>query len=391
MHCTWRGDAKLRSYWNGTDLERDLGRALSRHIGYTTGAYFLERIVSTLDIFNERPSAYINELAEQAASSKRSLAGGDNGTHTPNMKYLLEVANFAESMGLIFAVSQKSARLRRVAPTELGRALLGAQASSDDGFYNYFLSRTVLLADADALVPILMFFSKPSGVSLYEHYWYFQRELRKERAGWLQNIFPERQVLERMITYIPWLSMPSRHQASLVCKNISMKTAKHHAAPRQGWLQRLELVDANSKKLTPLGQATLDGLILNDYFFWLGPNSTTQNALGIQSHKKKDGPYQDTFGLIAIATQARSEDVDILLEDTAEVMRAGYRATKLVHAAQATLVLPIEFVKYRSFVDKKNYSWEDTVARIFEKYRGEFERLSAKRGQVGFYKWKGSL
>ena len=391
MHCPWGGDARLRSYWDRTDLERDLGRALSRHIGYTTGAYFLERIVSTLDIFCDRPSAYINELVEKSASSKTELASEGSGSHTPNMKYLSEVANFAESIGLIFTVSQKSARLRRFAPTELGRALLGAQASSDDGFYNYFLSRTVLLADADALVPVLKFFSQPSNASLYDYYWLFQCELRKERASWLQATFPERHVLERMITYIPWLSMPARHQPSLLYKNLSEKTAKHHAAPRQGWLQRLELIDANSKKLTPLGRATLDGLTLNCDFFWLGPNSTTQDALGIQLHKQKDGPYQDTFGLVASETKPRREDVNILLEDTADVMRAGYGSTKLVHAEQATLVLPIEFVKYRSFVDEKSYSWEEIVAGVFDKYRGEFERLSAKRGRVGFYKWKGTL
>ena len=379
----------MKSYKDRTDLERDLGRALSRHIGYTTAAYFLDRIVSTLDIFYERPSAYINELAEKAASLKRDSAGTESKkNHTPSMRYLEEVANFAESMGLIFTVSQKSARMRRFAPTETGKALMGAQASSDAGFYKYFLSRTVLLADADALVPILKFFSQSTETSLYDYYRFFQCELREERANWLAETFPERQILERFITHIPWLSMPGRHHTSLQYKNISKKTAQHQAAPRQGWLHRLGLIDTNCKELTPIGRATLNGLELNQKFFWLGPTSITQEALGIYFNKQRSGPFEDTFELMTGGLLPEPNDIDLLLENTADVMKTGYAATKLVHAAQATLVLPIEYIKYRSFLDSRKYSWDNILAEIFRKYRSEFERLSAKRGQVGFYKWK---
>ena len=371
------------------ELERDLGRALSRHIGYTTGAYNLDRIVSTLDIFRERPSVYRDELAERLGSSggvNVEQAGKDN---IPSMDYRREIINFAEAMSLIFSVSKKGVRMRRFAPTETGRALLGARASNDEGFYNYFLTRIVLLADADALYPVLDFFSKEQNSPISEFYLDFQNNLRSKRANWLEEVFRERSVLERLVTHIPWLYMPCRGELHLGIKEIVMKTAWHQSRPRKGWLNHLGLLDKKSETLTQIGHATLNELAQNHNYFWLGPISTTQDQMRIPLDKQKGGIYEDTFELMGNTPHRETNDIDQLLEDTANVMRAGYAETKLVHAAQATLVLPIEFIKYRAYLDQRNYEWNKIVADIFVRYRGEFQRLSAKRGQVGFYKWNG--
>ena len=111
--------------------------------------------------------------------------------------------------------------------------------------------------------------------------------------------------------------------------------------------------------------------------------------MGIAPGVKARGPFEDTFGSPKDSVVATEPEEERLADDTAAIMRKGYRASKLIHASQATLLLPIEYIRYRGAVDERKYDWNRIVQRVLAWYRGEFERLSAKRGQVGFYKWKG--
>ena len=360
-------------------LEKDISKALSRYIGYTTAAYSLDRIISTLQIFEKSPSAYISEIVEKMRLSAGRIAGN---------KYLEEVVTFAEAMSIIETVSRKDAKLRRLAPTELGRALMGARALRDNSFLKHFLTRTVLLADADALFPVLDFFSGPREVSLQDYYLDFQFTLRKKRVIWLEMVFSERILLERIVSNISWLSLPQRGPTSLKPDVLSKNTSRHHTTPRKGWLETLGLLDIN-QSLTQFGHATHTALLSNNEYFWLGPGHTTQKEMGIPPIKHKSGPFEDTFGFITECSLPSEDEVDQLLDDTAEIMKQGYRATKLIHAAQATLYLPIEYIRYREYIDKRSYDWVKTVSLLFSKYRGEFQRFSARRGQIGFYNWKG--
>ena len=376
-------------YMDRVELEKDLSKALSRYIGYTTGAYDLERILSTLRVFENSPSAYINELVEEARNFTGEVEHRYKQTRSPDNKYLEEIVNFAEAMSIIETVSTKNARLRRLAPTEQGRALLGARASGNDDFFRHFLTKTVLIADADALFPVISYFIKPCRTSLQDYYLDFQSLLRERRAAWLKDIFPERVLLERIVSNIPWLSLPQHGQIGLQHDVLSKNTARHHTTPRKGWLQSLGLLEAKSQSLTELGHATYSGLLSNCEYFWLGPCHTTQIEMGIPQNKQMSGPFEDTFGLITNSTSPSDTEVEHLLDDTAEIMRGGYEAAKLVHAAQATLLLPIEYIKYRNYLDKRSYDWVGIVSLLFSKYRGEFHRLTARKGNIGFFNWIG--
>ena len=125
----------------------------------------------------------------------------------------------------------------------------------------------------------------------------------------------------------------------------------------------------------------------NGEFFWLGPDDTVQGELGVVGAVQMGDPFENTFGLGAKRVAPTPSEEERLLTDTARMMRVAYPATKLKHAAQATLRLPFEYIRYRQFVDARAYSEDAIIAGIFLKYRGEFMRLSARVGNVGFYKW----
>ena len=112
-----------------SQLERDLGTALSRHIGYTTGAYHLDRIVATLEVFGESPSAYLSEVVERARQFVSNQEDESSGKRIPSDKYLEEVVHFAEAMFLVKTVSQKHAQMRRLAPTERGPRLVWSKSN----------------------------------------------------------------------------------------------------------------------------------------------------------------------------------------------------------------------------------------------------------------------
>ena len=365
--------------------------ALSRHIGYTTGAYHLQRIVSILQIFHHTPSAYITELMEIA--QRYGSQSGDilEERNLLRPQYLEEVVNFAEAMSLVRTVSQKTARLRRLAPTETGRALMGAEVSGDDGFFSFLLTKIVLFADADAMFPVMDFYSRSQNVSRDEYYLGFQTSLRQRRALWLETAFPEPLLLDRIVSNIPWLSIKVSREGRLRISDLALKTAKHHSRPRTGWLRRLGLLETETMQLTEFGRSVHRALIGDGEFFWLGPHRSTQRNLGIAPNVHMCGPFEDTFDPVSSLTGPVQRVNDVLVEDTASVMRSGYSATKLIHASQATLRLPIEYVLYRRISDQIDYEWSEIIGRVFDRYRDEFVRFSPKRGQIGFFRWMGEI
>ena len=389
MHRAWWGKPNLRGLRSRRELEHDLSSALSRHIGYTTAAYDIDRIVSTLQAFEHSPSAYIEELVESLAYAEANSQYTSRVNKPPSKDYLRNVVDFTEAMRLTTTVSDRSAKLRRFAPTEMGRALMGAKSYGDEKFYEYFLTKVVLLADSDALFPVLDFFSGSNGPNLPEYYRVFQQSLRERRLDWLKDTFTEPILLDRISSRIPWLSSSSNGRHGVKINSISPKTASHHTQPRKGWLLRLGLLIHNDHlTLTPFGESTRNALTENGQYFWLGPEQSTLDELGVRTYKPTPGPFEDSFFLIEEKTTPNEKEKNELLKFVAELMKVGYSTAKLVYAEQATLLLPIEYIRYRAYSDKIDFQFEELLETLFDRYRDDFDRLSAKRGPIGFYKWK---
>lgn len=360
------------------DAERALARALSRHIGYTSGAYDLKRIFSALDIFHERTSAYRDELIALLAQGIP-----DDSPDALSPEYRSDILSFATSMGLIEVVSPRDAKLARYAATELGRSLLGARAVSDKGFTNFYTAQIVLRADADFTAPLLAFGHSVSGAELHTRFVEFQKQLRQRRLQWLSETFTEPLLFERIADHIPWLKRKKLSGALYEADVPTLNTARHHSTPRIGWLDQLGLLNRHDQSLTSFGQDVVAALDLDTYF-WLAPSEEVLRTLRIDNP-----PHGQAEDALNFARQAASpsEDEEIrLVDDVAQIMDQGFVAGKLVHASQASLLLPIEYIRYRSYRDGLHYEWPSIMERLFNIHRGRFDRYSAHTGKIGFYR-----
>lgn len=366
---------------NRSDLELALGRALSRHIGHTTAAYDLERILSVSRFFHDRPSGYKEEIT-QFLQAKASDAGDTKLT----ADYLDGTVSFARAFGIIQLVSGRDARLQRFAPTEQGRSLLAAQLIGDQGFARFYAARTAFLADADSLTALLTYYRDEPPQSLLDHYVAFFVDIRERRRTWLMQAFSERMLRGRIVEHIAWLKEAKRGASEPSIDPFTANTARHHATPRKGWLIFLGML--KGEQLTPFGERALASLVLRKSYFWLGPPRGVQEALKIPTPCILHGPYEDELDFSTDLPSATAEQEAALTGDVAEILAAAFPFARLIHANQASLQIAVEFVRYRSFTDELRYDFIAILEQVFQEYREKFDRFSALKGQIGFYRIK---
>lgn len=368
------------------ELENALGQALCRHIGYTTAAYELDRIYAVVTVFRKKPSAYGSEIIEFLKHEMQRAPRGSNEQISDD--YLREVINFSVSMGLVEMVSDRYARVKRYAATQVGRSVLGIQQVDDGAFYQFYRTKIALLADADAIVPILeLSGTKRPSQSVYQYYREFQHNLRERRISWLRKAFPERRLRDRIAQQLTWVKIGSGPEKDYEYRKISVNTARHHYVPRKEWLLNLGLLN-ESREITQFGNDVLSAICLSGQYFWIAPSKGLQEALHIPRHCQREGLFENDLDFSLEKDEPDQDDVEALVERTAEAMEQAYEAAKLVYAPQAPLQLPIEYIAFRSYIEKKNYDWPRVLELLFKRKRSNFERLSARKGLVGFYKVK---
>lgn len=364
---------------NREEGEKLVAKALSRHIGYTSGAYDLRRIFSVLDVFREESSAYKDEIVAYLGASGEAAHAQST---TP--EYRADVLSFASAMGLVEAVSTRDARVPRFAATELGRSIMGAAAIGDPEFYNFYSAQVVLRADADFLIPILTYVRDAPSMGLNDYFVAFQVTLRSRRFAWLQAAFSEPILMERIASQLPWLKRQKGAHRLYEVETPTANTARHHATPRQGWLEQLGMVDLGRRSLTDFGQDVLTALNPGDDYFWLAPADDVLDALRFAS--RPAGQSEDCLRFSSVAVPPTEEELESLVNDLALVMKSGFVKAKLVHASQASLQLPIEYVHFRAYRDGRAYEWEAVLDILFQRFRGQLERYSARKGKIGFYR-----
>lgn len=360
------------------EAERQLAKALSRHIGYTSGAYDLDRIFATLQPFTSRTSAYKDELV--------TFLGEDGDkAEAPSPEYRADILSFASAMGLIEAISAREAKLVRYAPTELGRSVLGAQSLGSPDFYRFLMSKIVLRADADFLLPMLLFYQEGSSQKqLIPYFAEFARELRSRRLEWMKSSFPERVLFERVAAQIPWLKRSKVPGNFYEIDLPSANTARHHATPRSRWIEQLQMFDRATGRLSQFGLDVVHSLVQQDTYFWLSPARDALDALGLTELPLGQAEDQLSFHRQE-ALPTRSE-VENLVGDLKSVLIAGYNAAKLVHASQASLRLAVEYISFRSYQDARSYDWESVLEALFLENKDALQRYSARKGKIGFYR-----
>lgn len=358
------------------DAERSLGRALSRHVGYTTGAFHLDRIFSVVEFFRTETSAYGAEIGKALQSDE------DGQALSPS--YLQGIIDFASAFGLIERVSNREAKLGRYAATELGRSVLGVLADDDTAFRAHYLATVVMLADADYLVP-LMLHANNIGAALQEEFTRFTSDLRARRYEWLAGVLTQPVLLERVASRVTWLKRKKGTATPFVIDQPVASTVRHHATPRLGWLEALGLLDRKAGRLTTFGQDMIQAMVGAKPYFWIAPDPDVMAVLGLEDPTSQ--ATEMDLGLVPADSQTPTElEKSGLVDDAFALMKRAYPHAKLIHADQASLRLPIAYIQYRAYRDKRRYQWTEIIAQIFETERSHLTRYSAHKGQVGFYK-----
>lgn len=359
------------------EAEGDLARALSRHIGYTTGAFDLRRIFSVVEVFRTEASAYGAEIVEklELATGEKALSAG----------YIEGIIDFATAFGLIETVSNRESKLSRYAATELGRSVLGVLADEDAAFRNHYLATVVMAADADYQVPLMLHVQGNSEAQLEDFFSEFVMDLRQRRLTWLCAVLNQPVLLERVASRIAWLKKGKGGIVPFIIKSLEASTVRHHSRPRLGWLRDLGLLDRQTNALTPFGYDMLWAIVGDSPYFWIGPGEAAMATLAIDDPAGR--AIETDLGLTSPSSTLPTEsELQTLASDTANLMFRAFTSAKLIHAEQASLRLPIGYIQYRAYRDNRHYDWASVLAGVFETERNRLRRYSAHKGQIGFYK-----
>lgn len=354
-------------------LEGALAHALSRHIGYTTGAYGIRRIASITEQFKGRPSLYqfeiINALGEVDITDR----------------YARGIIEFAAAIGLVRKVaSGPTPNTARFALTPEGAAVGAALSSCDDDFTDFLLVGLLLESDADAYCVILECLAHPQNgtTSFYEDFKRRFEQLRETRLEWLQRVFSNRTLLKRITREIPWVNRVRHGKLEIV--PLKPSYVRHHATPRRTWAADLNHADDN-EELTTAGRSLLDSATSsNDSYIWIGPPSGTQEALGIDPESCLPPPYSPSWNLLRPANTIEGRIPEEFICLVVEHMLERYSRIRLIHANQAPIASIIPFTY---FVERKLGYSVDTEKLLDEIVgaHSNFHLLSSRHSKYGYY------
>ena len=362
-------------------LESDLSAALSRSIGYTTGAYDIDRIASVTSVFNQKPSVYEFEL------TRHLIALSTDQHHQIEDSYATQILNFAVGLGLIYRVGEGSTpKVNRFALHPAGATVRAALAHEEEGLLRYVLMGLVLQADCD-FYGLILDILQETNVSVAELRQLFKNRYQKLRLGrvkWLESAFPNSVLRNRIMSKIHWIQL-DRSGTTASLKEVSNSFARHHVTPRLGWARWFghirNLVDITEDG-TELVKAIRES---SNEYIWLGPQKGTLEGLRIPEREQRKGPWSPSWNLLRPPRiEASDTDVNLLVDNVSGFMDTHYEHLRLVNANQAPLASVLPYIYFTE--QKLGYSVEENLVfdRIFTKFP-QFSILSARHNRYGYY------
>ena len=375
-----------------SDLEADLAAALSRHIGYTTGAYQIDRIASIAAQFHDRPSLYQFELTHHLQNNC------NYGTLKIDESYATQILNFAVGLGIIYKVSDgPTSRVNRFALTPEGATIRSALMRGEHDLVKFTLIGLVLESDCDAYILLLEMLDETCAVGSGLHTLFRDRflALRNERANWLENAFPSRMLQDRIASKTTWFeaNTKERNPSTRKIKALSTSFGRHHVTPRLGWARWFEHIEAEEvpnrtdlSPLTPRGLELLEAVRgESPRYVWLGPPEGTQEALRIPAIHQRPGPCSPSWELMRPTVCPDSEgDIETLVNAVAEFMYTHYDELKLVHADQASVRSVLPYLYLEEWKMGYQVSTKLVLNRIFGP-GSSFSLLSTRHTKYGYY------
>ncbi|MQF70466.1 hypothetical protein FIL92_00570 [SAR202 cluster bacterium AD-812-D07_MRT_10900m] len=362
-----------------------LGRALSRHIGYTTGAYYLDRISEIVLDFVDKPFQYQFEL--ETALSDRALSS--NKPLTEN--YVEEILNWSTSLGLIDkALPSDNPKMTRYTPTALGYSLRYALTIGDKQFSNYLLTESILKNDADAYVLVLESAAESIAQNdpkvLASEFMERTKSTRMKRYKWINDAFPIPQLRNRIVERVSWIKS-GESTSDVGYDEPGEHFVRHHTKPRKGWAKILGHLTESG--LTELGEQIVQTVAgKHGRYDWIGPPEGCQESLRIESGLILEGPFDSDDGvLLQNLPVIDDEGYKDLKASTAEFMINAFPSLRLIRAKQASLDAVRPYVRYLQVNLGMRVRSQDQL--IIDSIRAAKPRISILSGSetaLGFYR-----
>ena len=350
--------------------ERHLARALDRSIGYTKGAFDLNRIASVPTLFQGRSTSWDVELVNSLLKD-----------HDIRKDYAEGILDFGAGLGLIAKLKGQS-NATRIRLTDLGRSYCAAAYCNNVELQNFVLTYAVLEADCDLYGVLLNALQEER----YDHdtpslLGRELQDLRKRRISWLEEYLPDYRLRRRITERISWLRKkpPEPKSASVAVKS---NYARHHSIPRRGWATSLGHVLA-SGKLSVFGQELCRRIRGDDgLYFWIGPAPAVWENLKLPDEARRE-PAGPVWNILR-PRQAVSESEKIV-DRLAEFMAQVYPAVRMEQSNQASLGTVLPFLYWQEWQLGVRTIEADVLRRLFSKYGHRFAPMSKRHELLGHY------
>lgn len=347
--------------------EHRLAAALSRHIGYTTGAFHLERITGLTSHLAGKPFRYEVEVSQRLQAE-----------HPLGKESAEGVINFAISLGLLQRIAGDGSH-SRLTLTDIGRSIYAASLRKDRDFYRFLVSYALLEYDADLYCLILEFSDQLSDDWLQA----FREtvfELRKSRLEWLQRVLKLDVLVKRIAEQVPWMQDRGNKLAIL---DVGSDFARHHTRPRRGWARAIgHLQEDNS--LSVEGRKILQRLHSDSgRYFWLGPDKETLNSMRIPLNETPR-PLGPAWSILRPEAET-VPPTPAFVREVGEFMIEMYPSIRLHRTNQAPVAAIKPFIYYKESTIGIRTDEEMLIRSVFEEFGETIAPLSGKGRTIGHY------
>lgn len=361
--------------------ENALSIALSRSIGYTTGAYDIGRIVSIAALFSNKPSLYQAEITKFLMDLPTAHQRGIG------QPYAAQILNFAAGFRIIDKVADGPTQdVDRFALTPEGMTVKAALEHEEDDLLKFVLTGLVLEADSDSYALTLDILQKGnvSGSDRYRAFKNRYQSLRSERVEWLMSAFPNRRLRDRITKNIHWI--PGNWRGTIdSLKQLTDNFARHHITPRTDWGRWFGHLDS-SDRLTERGEQILRAIMGPSLdYVWLGPPYGTLDALRIPEPQQRSGPWSPSWDLLRPTLRETSQQAILqVAEEVASFMESHYSSLRMVNANQAHLGAVRPYIYFTEQRLGYSVDEESVLETIFATVKS-FGLLSMRQHRYGYY------
>lgn len=346
--------------------ERQVGAAMSRQIGYTTGAFRLARFVEVATLLARRPHVLLPVLQRQIEEE-----------YSIGKKYARGVLDFAYALGIVDRTSGGS-RIPRYSLTHIGRSIVAAQEAKEPEILRLTLIAALLEADADPYYSVLWSSQNEGTVASAERFrTLFCKslvEVRRLRRTWLERVIPNKALRKRVERHIVWWKDDD---------DLNEHFLRHHSHPRVGWARFLGHLGEN-------GDVTADAKRLlhalrggRERFFWLGPSSRHLEVLRIPE-RVWPPPLGNSWELLRPdAKEGRVPSA--LIQGLGEYMRDSYDAVRLARTNQAPTAAVLPFIYCHEIRHNERYSTDAVFAELLRYMPSAVTTARSRDGVFGYY------